>query len=106
WAILCAADCHEQAGDWEKAEELIRRLSERYESSETEWYMWCRRTGKGDPAAARALALKRYSRADNLLTDYERVNVAAFYFLEKKYRESFDRFLALFETERLLEYGM
>jgi tetratricopeptide (TPR) repeat protein len=58
WAMECASECHEGAGDWKNAELWVRRVSERYEGSELDWWLWCERTGHGDKAAARAFATK------------------------------------------------
>ena len=52
WAMLCAADCYEGLGEWEKAELWVQRTSERYDDSRSRWFFWCKRTGKGDLAAA------------------------------------------------------
>lgn len=54
WALSCASDFYEGTGDWTKAELFQRAISERYEHSAKSWYLWCRRTGRGDLAAARA----------------------------------------------------
>lgn len=56
WAMRCAADCAEAAGDFAAAEEWMQRVSGRYASVAGAWYLWCVRTGKGDVRAARRLA--------------------------------------------------
>lgn len=57
WAMVCAGEANERLNDWERAELWFRRASERYpRSSWDAWYTFCRRTGKGDEADARALA--------------------------------------------------
>ncbi|MBI1312049.1 tetratricopeptide repeat protein [bacterium] len=53
WGLLTLAACHEAASDYAKAEKLVRASAENYERHH-EWYFWCRRTGRGDEAAARA----------------------------------------------------
>ena len=56
WAMQCAVRCYEGMQDWERAELWVRRLSERYpDSSLRAWLNFCKRTGHGDIAAARAL---------------------------------------------------
>lgn len=55
WAMWCAAVCHEGLGNWDAAETWVRRVSERYEDSKCDWYLWCRRTGWGDIDSARQL---------------------------------------------------
>jgi tetratricopeptide (TPR) repeat protein len=54
--MLCAVSCYEGLGDLERAELWVRRLSERYPTSWSEWFLWCKRTGRGDVDAARELA--------------------------------------------------
>ncbi|MBX3412424.1 MAG: hypothetical protein KF708_07040 [Pirellulales bacterium] len=57
WAMLCAARCYEGLGDYAAAERHVRNTSVRYKSSQTGWYFWCKNTGHGDVARAKALAL-------------------------------------------------
>ena len=55
WAMTCAAEANEGAGEWERAEMWARRTSERYPNgSWPDWYLFCKRTGRGDLEAARA----------------------------------------------------
>jgi len=56
WAVICAEQCHEKLGHWENAEQLVRENAERYDSQQFQWYFWCRRTGRGDLAAAQQRA--------------------------------------------------
>jgi tetratricopeptide (TPR) repeat protein len=56
WAMICAGDCLEGLGEWEKSELWVKRTSERYPHLSFDWVFWCLRTGKGDLAAARRLA--------------------------------------------------
>jgi tetratricopeptide (TPR) repeat protein len=54
WAMICAAEANEAAGDWDRAELWTRRTSERYPNpSWPGWYLFCKRTGHGDLEAAR-----------------------------------------------------
>ena len=53
WALFCAADCLTGLGRWDDAERQIRAAAEAYSESAPVWYFWCRRTGRGDLAAAR-----------------------------------------------------
>ena len=56
WAMQCAVRCYEGMKDWERAELWVQRLSERYPNSSVRaWLNFCKRTGHGDIAAARAL---------------------------------------------------
>jgi tetratricopeptide (TPR) repeat protein len=56
WALRCASECAEGAGDLAKSEQWITRAAERYPGSAVEWFYWCSRTGRGDIAAARRAA--------------------------------------------------
>lgn len=81
WALSCAADCHEALEHWDEAEKLQRDVSLRYYNLQLEWYFWCRRTGHGDLAAAKAHALPAAKRmaAGKVLADQEIAGV--FYLL-------------------------
>ncbi len=53
WAMQCASRCNEGLKDWERAELWIRRTTERYpDTSWPLWYLFCKRSGRGDLAAA------------------------------------------------------
>ena len=62
WAMLTASACNELLGRDERAERWMRRISERYLTSSTDWYHWCRRTGAGDVRAAEDFAETRIDR--------------------------------------------
>jgi tetratricopeptide (TPR) repeat protein len=54
-AMECAVECYEAMGEWERGEAWAQRLSERYPNTMwARWYCDCKRTGRGDIAAARA----------------------------------------------------
>lgn len=55
WAMETASEANEWAGNFARAELWKRRISERYEESSGDWFLWCQRTGKGDLAAATKL---------------------------------------------------
>ena len=60
WAAFgmeCASACAEGLKEWDEAELWMKRLSERYpKNGWARWYLFCKRTGHGDLASARALA--------------------------------------------------
>ncbi len=60
WAsfgMVCASHCYEGLKDWAQAEQWSRLTSERYSRRNWGyWYIWCKRTGRGDVKAARAVA--------------------------------------------------
>ncbi len=82
WALQCAADCHDQMGDWRNAETYMKRLAERYEDSQFEWYCWCRRTGRGEVAAARELAKKYLQSVDRQQRPEVQMSAALFEYAE------------------------
>jgi hypothetical protein len=61
WAMMAARDCYEGSGDFKNAEIWQQRISERYESSQLEWYFWCKRTGHGDVKSAAALGTEHFN---------------------------------------------
>lgn len=82
WGLMCAAACYEGLHEWEKAEQFVQATADRYRSSALEWYFFCRRTGRGDLAAARNLA-KTYVEDPSAQDSRDaRCDVATFYVLE------------------------
>jgi hypothetical protein len=47
-----AALCNEELQNWDRAEELVKQMSQRFRDSTFDWFFWCRRTGRGDAKAA------------------------------------------------------
>jgi hypothetical protein len=58
WAMDCAAKCAEGAEHWEQAETWHQRNAERYASAVYDWYLFCKRTGHGNVAAAAKFTLE------------------------------------------------
>jgi tetratricopeptide (TPR) repeat protein len=94
WGLLCAAEFYERTGDWRRAELFHRLTAERYESSELDWYRWCRRTGRGNVAAARVLAQKWIARQKKLPTAEGLDTVAMYYVLENQPAQALEEFRA------------
>lgn len=82
WGLYSAADCHEGMRNWQLAEGVLREIAERYDSSRLAWYFFCRRTGQGDLAAARALAREYLTNPDTDRRQLEWFSVGDFYLLE------------------------
>lgn len=55
-ALLAAGAVYEVKEDWAKAEQFYHAASKSQVTYEHEWYLFCRRVGKGDEAAAKKLA--------------------------------------------------
>lgn len=60
--LRTGARCAEGLKDWPVAESYVRALSERYDGSGDNWYIWCARTNRGNIKAAKALADQAYQR--------------------------------------------
>lgn len=60
WGLGCAQDCYEALGGWEQSEAVARARTGRYQGDWLEWYLWCRRNGRGDLAGARTAAQAGY----------------------------------------------
>jgi sugar lactone lactonase YvrE len=52
WAMSTASESCEGLRDYACSERWERAAAERYDNAATSWYMWCKRTGKGDEASA------------------------------------------------------
>jgi tetratricopeptide (TPR) repeat protein len=79
WGLLCEAYCYEALREWDKAEDLYKAVALRYRDSETCWYLYCKRTGKGDLESARTVALENAERAEG-----DPFSRACFFLLEKQ----------------------
>ncbi len=80
WAMTTLAACYEGLGRLPEAEHMIRRVAHRYEASQLNWYLWCRRTGYGDVVAAadfaaEQLAAVRSGEPAFSLDDWTRISV-------------------------------
>jgi tetratricopeptide (TPR) repeat protein len=54
WGLNLASQVTEALGQWDESEQWVREASNNYPTgSGYHWYFWCRRTGRGDVAAAR-----------------------------------------------------
>ncbi|NLS93424.1 MAG: hypothetical protein GXX96_14800 [Planctomycetaceae bacterium] len=92
WGMECAARCYEGLEDWENSELWIRRESESYgRRSRLDWYLWCRRTGRGDLEAARQQAREYLDPASTQGTYRTLGDCSTFYLLEGDRRRAFDR---------------
>jgi tetratricopeptide (TPR) repeat protein len=58
WGLELASHVYEGQQEWEPSEEYIAEASRNYPSSMTgtDWYFWCRRTGRGEIKDARKVA--------------------------------------------------
>jgi tetratricopeptide (TPR) repeat protein len=58
WGLQLASRVYEGMQDWDKSEHFAAEAARNYPSgwSGTDWYFWCRRTGRGDEKAALEVA--------------------------------------------------
>ncbi|MDB5338513.1 MAG: hypothetical protein JWN70_4132 [Planctomycetaceae bacterium] len=85
-----AAECHERLEEWEKSEQLISGVSQRYRVNAQEWYFWCRRTGRGDLSAAREVALQNLAELEVTPEAPLRRMLAFFYYCEEQDEKSLE----------------
>ena len=99
--MSCAARCSEGASDWARAEALIRAISERYpDVSMVDWYLFCKRTGHGDLAAARDF-VEQYLTAHADRPDLQNEEFAGyFYWLEGRNDEANKAFTRAFQNRK------
>ena len=84
WALTCAAQCSEGAGNWAKSELYYRRASERYAASYFLWCYWCLRTGKGDIAAADRFYVAAFNQMAGKTTVNDWVLMSAYHTLTNR----------------------
>ncbi len=111
WAMTCASQVNEGLKDWERAELWLQRTSERYpNTSWPDWYLFCKRTGHGDVAAARAF-VEEYVASVEGRPDLANPEVVAYFYwsagLQQKAIDIMDKVYAadpspLYGTNRML----
>jgi hypothetical protein len=63
WAMNVAAECESRLAHWEAADAWYQRVAERYDEV-MPWYIWCRTSGHGSLAKARAAATAQLGHVD------------------------------------------
>jgi tetratricopeptide (TPR) repeat protein len=84
WALLAAGECQEGLGNWAEAESYVRGASERYTDGWFNWYVWCRRTGHGDVAAAEKFTQEWLAETGGRLSGNDLLTAAVVYLLGGK----------------------
>ncbi len=84
WGLMLASRVYEGLQEWEKSEYFAAQSSTNYPSyySGTDWYFWCRRTGRGQLAQARATAQRSVELATQSTDAGEAFRAFAFRVLE------------------------
>ena len=88
WGLNCAADCYEGQKDYKRSEAFHRACSERYESSQLEWYFWCCRTGHGNKSMAKRLAEPKVQKLLKSSAPNELRLCAIFFELDNQWRQA------------------
>jgi len=101
WAMACAGRCAEGEEDWERAELWYSRETERYpDYAWAGWYLFCKRTGRGNLQAARDFAEQFViTNADNpklLNLEY----AGCYYWLDGSLEKAKDAFAKEYETSK------
>jgi tetratricopeptide (TPR) repeat protein len=107
WAMQCAARCAERANDWARAEHWVRRMTEHYpDTSWHSWYLFCKRTGHGDAAAAREF-VEKYLAAIGDRPDIAGPEMTGFYYwLSGSPRKALESFHKAFEATSSVAAGL
>jgi len=79
WAMECAAECHEGAGEFDEAETWFRNEAERYPTMFLQWFLFCKRTGHGDVKKATRWAGAFFEGAGNGMSENEKALAVVFY---------------------------
>ncbi|MFW6114485.1 MAG: tetratricopeptide repeat protein, partial [bacterium] len=106
--LRAAAYCHEGLGNWEEAKHYFKANADRYpRGGSVRWYMFCRRTGKGEVGAMRQRAKAYLDDPATRRDDKERpTDVAAFYLLEGDLEEALSLYEKRFDTDNSPYYGV
>lgn len=105
-AMQSALRCAIGMKDWKNAELWARRISERYpESSWDEWFLFCKRTGRGDVASARAFALQQVAASSGRAGPANLQDFGFFYWLDCDLRKALESFRRASESPRTMESG-
>jgi tetratricopeptide (TPR) repeat protein len=99
WAMQCASECYEGLGRWDESELWIRRSTERYENSYARWFMWCKRTGHGDLAAATKVVTDRFQDVSQIAAPVDLQQMGFFYDLTGKSEQAMWAFKAWHKAE-------
>ncbi len=95
WAMLCAGRCYEGLGEFDKAEVMMRRVSERYTDQYFRWFWFCQRTGKGDARAAGALVERVMASVGGRASQTDLLNFATYYLTTGQPRKALEAVRAL-----------
>jgi tetratricopeptide (TPR) repeat protein len=107
WGMLKAAQCAEAMQDWDAAEGWYKNVAHRYDNTSTAfvWYTFCKRTGKGNVAAAEQFALDALQRHEKT-GNTQSFDCGVAYTLAGRYPEAAQAFDAAFQEHLVLAKGL
>jgi hypothetical protein len=97
--LFCASECYEALEEWDKAEALVRALSERYPEHCYYWLYFCKRTGHGNVRAAEKLVVDFLVNQGNRLAPEDLYSFGVYYILTKQHAKALDIFLKLYQEK-------
>lgn len=100
WTMLCANKCYEGLGQWDEAEQWVRRTAERYPNNTFAWFFWCWRTGKGDARAARQMVEKYIQAQGGQLSPNDTSHIGVFYTITGQRAKAFSYLKAMYERSK------
>lgn len=107
WGMQCASRATEGLAEWQESEKWIREMSSNYPSdSGLHWYLWCRRTGRGDTAAARALAEPFFQATARSVSPGQLYDQGTYRILKEDLQFAKLAFSNLFSTQRRPEHAL
>lgn len=99
WGLGTASYVCEGLADWDASERWMREKSTNYPtSSGPDWYLWCKRTGRGDLEAARKLALEYHERTIKTKTSKGLTRQGTFFLLEDQPDKALESFRKAFDA--------
>lgn len=100
WGLNSASYVCEALADWDASERWIREMSTNYPTgSGNTWYLWCKRTGRGDLEAASQLAREYHQRNINTKTFRGLMRQGTYYLLEDQPDKAFESFRKAYDIE-------
>jgi len=107
WGLNTASFVCEGLADWKASEEWMREKSTNYPTgSGIDWYLWCKRTGRGDLDAARKLALEYCQRNSETKTAKGLAKRGTYFLLEDQLDKALESFRKAFDAEPSYFAGM
>jgi tetratricopeptide (TPR) repeat protein len=107
WAMNCVQRCYEGLEDWQNAERWAAQSSDRYPDQEWQtWFLFCKRTGKGDVASALAVVDQYIDSHRQVATGSDKITFGLCRFLAGEPKEALEILQSVNEPgEELTAWG-